>query len=84
VAFRPRELDKSPDVDDLTHMREVEARVLAGAYEPIHADLERARQLGVIDEHGNRVSKEWPPEVRPLAAPPTGAPPERDDYDWRF
>jgi hypothetical protein len=84
MANGPGELDKAPVVGDLAHMREVEARVLAGAYERIHADLERARQLGVIDKHGNRISKEWPLEMRPLPASSTGAPVDLDDYDWRF
>lgn len=63
TATKPRELETPPVADDLAHMREVEARVLAGAYERIHAEMERARQLGIIDEHGNRISKGLPPEM---------------------
>ncbi len=84
MAAKPRELGTSPVVDDLAHVQEVEARVLAGAYERIHADMERARQLGFIDEHGNRISKEWPVEMRPSTEFSTGAPLNPDDYDWRF
>jgi hypothetical protein len=67
MATKPRELDTARVADDLAHVREVEARVLAGAYERIHADMERARQLGLIDEHGNRISKEWPVDMQPGA-----------------
>jgi hypothetical protein len=83
MATKARGLDTVPVVDDLAHAREVEARVLDGAYDRIRADMERARQLGLIDEHGNRVSKEWPPEMRPTKSS-TGAPLNPDDYDWRF
>jgi hypothetical protein len=83
METKPRDLDPSPVADDLAHMREVEGRVLAGAYERIHASVERAKQLGLIDDHGNCISKEWPPEMRPTESS-TGAPLNPDDYDWRF
>jgi hypothetical protein len=59
------------------------ARVLSGARDRIQADIRRAEELGIIDEHGNRVSKEWPPEMQPPKSP-TGPPLNLDDHDWRF
>ena len=85
VATNPKVLEPTPTAeDDLAHMRDVEARVLAGAHERIHAEVVRAQQLGIIDEHGNLLSKEWPPEMQPLTASSTGAPVDLDDYDWRL
>lgn len=68
MATDPKVLDPPASItDDLAQVRKVEARVLAGAYERIHADMERARRLGLIDEHGNRISKEWPADMQPGA-----------------
>lgn len=52
---------------DLEDFRSLQARLLAGAAERIQADLQRARELGIIDEDGNRISKEWPPDMQPGA-----------------
>lgn len=73
-----------PVSEERENFRALQSRLLAGAAERIHADMEHARQLGLIDEHGNRISKEWPAEMRPLTESSTGAPQNPDDYDWRF
>jgi hypothetical protein len=67
MATKPRELDSPPVADDLAHMREVEARVLAGAYERIHASVERAKQLGLIDDKGNLLFTDLPDDMQPGA-----------------
>jgi hypothetical protein len=67
MATNPKVLEPIPAADDLAHVREVEARVLAGAYERVHAEVVRMQQLGIIDEHGNRISKQWPPDMQPGA-----------------
>jgi len=45
--------------EELENFRALQARLLAGARNRIHADIQRAIELGVIDEHGNVLSKEW-------------------------
>jgi hypothetical protein len=50
--------------------RALEARLLAGAVQRIHADMVEAKRLGLIDEEGRRIESEWPVEMQ------TGA--ERD------
>jgi hypothetical protein len=72
-----------PVSQELEDFRALQARLLAGAAERIYADMERARELGIIDEHGNLISEEWPAEMRPTESS-TGAPLNPDDYDWRF
>jgi hypothetical protein len=67
MATKPRELDTPPVADDLAHMREVEARVLAGAYDRIHASVERAKQLGLIDDKGNLLFTDLPDDMQPGA-----------------
>jgi hypothetical protein len=68
MATNPEISEPTPTVeDDLVHMREVEARVLAGAYERIHAEVVRAQQLGIIDEHGNLLSDDLPDDMQPGA-----------------
>jgi len=46
-----------PVSKELEDFRALQARLLAGAEERIQADMQRARELGVIDEHGNRISR---------------------------
>jgi len=56
-----------PVSKELEDFRALQARLLEGAAERIQADMERARQLGLIDKDGNRISKEWPPDMQPGA-----------------
>ena len=42
----------------------LETRLLKGAAERIRADIEEARRLGIIDEHGNLLSDELPEDMR--------------------
>ncbi len=67
MATKPRELDTPPVADDLAHMREVEAHVLAGAYDRIYASVERAKQLGLIDDKGNLLFTDLPDDMQPGA-----------------
>jgi len=53
--------------EELENFRALQARLLAGARNRIHADIQRAIELGVIDEHGNVLSKEWHPDMQPGA-----------------
>ncbi len=71
------------DSEGFEDFRTLQARILAEASERIQADLQRARELGIIDEYGNRISKDWPAEMQPTESS-TGAPLNPDDYDWRF
>jgi hypothetical protein len=84
MATNPKVLDPSQTAGEGEDFDAVIARVLSGARERIQADMQRARELGIIDEHGNRISKEWPAEMGPLPESSTGAPLNLDDYDWRF
>jgi hypothetical protein len=43
----------------------MESRVLALAEARITAERERLQQLGIIDEHGNLVSRELPADMLP-------------------
>jgi hypothetical protein len=67
MAIAPEIVNPAAAVDDLRHIREVEARVLAGAAQRINEQLERARQLGLIDEHGNRLFSDLPEDMQPGA-----------------
>jgi len=67
MATKSEVLDVLPAADPLAHSREVEARVLAGAYERIHAEVVRAQQLGIIDEHGNLLCDDLPDDMQPGA-----------------
>lgn len=84
MATNAKVLEPITAAEDLAHMREVDAPVLPGAYDRIRAEVLRAEQLGIIDERGNRISKEWPQEMRALTASSRGAPMDLDDYDRRF
>lgn len=65
MAIKPRERNLSSVAGGLAHMREVEARVLAGAYGRIHASVERAKQLGLIDDKGNLLLTDLPDDMQP-------------------
>jgi len=67
MATKAEVHDHSPTVDDLEQVRATEARVLAGAAERIHAEVERAKKLGIIDEQGRLLSKELPDDMQPGA-----------------
>lgn len=45
----------------------LQARLLAGAAERIHADVEEAKRRGLIDGTGRRVSSELPKDMQPGA-----------------
>jgi hypothetical protein len=47
--------------EEMRRMAELE---LDRAAERIHAAVKRLRELGIIDEHGNRINKELPPDMR--------------------
>jgi len=59
--------DAQPASEELEDFRALQKRLLAGAAERIHADVQRLMELGVIDEQGNRLSKEWPADMQPGA-----------------
>ena len=67
MATKATVSDVQPVSKELEDFRALQKRLLAGAAERIHADIQRAIELGVIDEHGNRLSKEWPPDMQPGA-----------------
>jgi len=67
MATKAKQLAPLPVTDDLAHVREVEARVLAGAYERIYASVERAKQLGLIDDKGNLLLTDLPEDMKPGA-----------------
>jgi hypothetical protein len=58
MATDPKLLNPSPASDQGEDFDAVIARVLSGAHERIQADMQRARERGIIDEHGNCISKE--------------------------
>jgi hypothetical protein len=59
--------DAQPAREELEDFRALQKRLLAGAAERIHADVQRLMELGVIDEKGNRLSREWPADMQPGA-----------------
>jgi hypothetical protein len=67
MATNPKVLDPDPAVDGGEDFETLIARVLSGARERIQDDMRRARELGIIDEHGNRISKDLPPDMQPGA-----------------
>jgi hypothetical protein len=84
MATNPKVFESSATSDKREDFDSVIARVLLGARERIQAEMQPARELGIIDEDGNRISKEWPAEMRPPTPSSTGAPLDPDDYDWQF
>jgi hypothetical protein len=56
-----------PVSEELEDFRALQARLLAGAAERIHASVERAQQLGLIDEHGNLLFTDLPEDMQPGA-----------------
>jgi hypothetical protein len=44
--------------------RALEARLLDGAAQRIHADVVEAKRLGLIDEEGHRIALELPAEMQ--------------------
>jgi len=67
MATKATVSDIHPVSEELKDFRALQARLLAGAAERIHADIERAIELGMIDEQGSRLWKEWPPDMQPGA-----------------
>jgi hypothetical protein len=67
VATNPKSIDSSPTIEETEDFDAVLVHVLDGARERIHADMDRARKLGIIDEYGGLISKELPPDMQPGA-----------------
>ena len=67
MATKPEVLDSLPTADETTDFDKVLARVLSGAAERIHASVEHAQQLGIIDATGNLISKDLPKDMQPGA-----------------
>jgi hypothetical protein len=83
MASNPKVFDPFPTPDEREEFDAVIARVLSGARERIQADIRRARELGIIDEHSNLLSKDLPAVMRSTRSA-AGTPLNPDDYDWRF
>jgi hypothetical protein len=56
-----------PVSEELEDFRALQARLLAGGAERIHASVARAQQLGLIDEHGNLLFTDLPEDMQPGA-----------------
>jgi len=67
MATKATVSDIHPVSEELKDFRALQARLLAGAAERIHADIERAIELGMMDEQGSSLWKEWPPDMQPGA-----------------
>jgi hypothetical protein len=67
MATEPRVIESSSAESELEDFRALQARLLAGAAERIHASVERAQQLGLIDEHGNLLFTDLPEDMQPGA-----------------
>ena len=52
---------------ELDSFRELQARLLKGASERIHADIEEAQRRGLIDATGKRTSRDLPEDMLPSA-----------------
>ena len=52
------------NLDDAAQVQALEDRLFREAKEDLHRELRRLQDLGIIDEHGNRLSKELPPDMR--------------------
>ncbi len=60
---RQEQLQAVDGLDDGS-FRALEARLLVGAAQRIHADVERAKRLGLIDEEGRRIAADFPEEMQ--------------------
>jgi hypothetical protein len=52
------------DLDNTAQVQELEDRLFQEAKEGLHRELRRMQDLGIIDEHGNRLSKELPADMQ--------------------
>jgi hypothetical protein len=67
VANNPKLVNPSPIRDEREDFRILVARMLERGAERVHADIEGAQQLRIIDGHGNLLSKELPADMQPDA-----------------
>lgn len=52
------------NLDDDAQVKALEDKLLDDAKEDLHRELRRLQDLGIIDERGNRLSKELPPDMQ--------------------
>jgi hypothetical protein len=67
MATDARVIESSSTESELEDFRALQARLLAGAAERIHAEVKRAQQLGLIDEDGNLLFTDLPEDMQPGA-----------------
>jgi len=53
--------------DDRVELSEAVERAMAQGRINLRNEMARQRSLGIIDEHGNRISKNLPPDMHPDA-----------------
>jgi hypothetical protein len=58
-----QERSQTVDGHEDASFRALEARLLGGAAQRIHVDVERAKRLGLIDNEGRRSATELPEEM---------------------
>jgi hypothetical protein len=67
MASKATVSDAQPASEELEDFRALQKRLLAGAAERIHADVQRAQELGLIDEQGNLRFTDLPEDMQPGA-----------------
>ena len=65
MATDPKEVTwATVNLDDDAQVKALEDKLLDEAKEDLHRELRRLQDLGIIDEHGKRQSKELPPDMQ--------------------
>lgn len=67
MAIKATVSDTQPVSEDLEDFRALQKRLLAGAAERIHAHVQRAQELGLIDDRGNLLFTDLPEDMQPGA-----------------